>query len=490
MNTKALQVQKPNEKPLTYDDTEIKTLWAEDKLQRIDVARKLTSILAKVRTNNDGFTLVIKSPWGTGKTFFVEKWRDTLKKQGMFCVYFSAWEAEIQRSPAAYFLQTFIEAFEQESDLHSELDSAVTKGTLQILPIFLTLLTIACLPAGAVYALLAKLFGDVVAKTCSTTLKKLEKKQSIEESILPVREAKKHLSELMKVVAESSFDGKVYIFVDELDRCKPDFAIKILEEIKHFFCLPNLVFVLSVDFEQLEGSIKHVYGKHIDCEGYLMRFVNLFYTLPSIPHELFAKYLFHQLPINTENKFCIAPEAPSKEPLIDLFSACSDAFKASLRDQIMIKNRLELMLQAGKVFLYPTVYLLFAQLRYPAIWQRALKNGLFSVSPKALHRTLETYQKELNNDFARESTTTLYQTEITLFKLELPDEEASLLSELIRLLSAKKREEIVSIMNEKDPEYSAKRHAFVGKYWRYVFEHQKDFFTQLDLINLYSDGFA
>lgn len=471
---------------LTYERKEIIDLWADDKLERIDVARKLTSILSKVKTDKDGFTLVVKSPWGTGKTFFVEKWIKSLQAQNCFCVYFSAWEAEMYDNPAQYFIETFLEAFAKEPRVNSKLAEWIQKSFLKLAKLSLMLARIVKVP-------------DVIPFVSLEALKK-EGHDFCKEWVEEIGKADKAPTTLPKAKAflegiieelEPIFASKIYVFIDELDRCRPTFSVSLIETIKHFFAVKGLIFTLSVDLDQLEGSIKHVYGTHIDCEGYLMRFVNLFYTLPPIPHKLFAKFLLHQLPLTAENKFCISPDSASnKDPLIDLFSACSDAFKASLRDQIMIRNRLELMLSADKVFLYPTVYLLFVQLRYPAIWQRALKKGLFSVSPKILHRTIETYLKELNNDFARESPTTFYQTEITLFNLELPDEEASLLSELIRLLSAKSIEERVSITNEKDREYSAKRHAFVGKYWHYLFEHQEDFFNQLDLINLYSDGFA
>lgn len=477
---------------LTYERKEIQDLWADDKLQRIDVARKLTAVLSKVKTDKDGFTLVVKSPWGTGKTFFVEKWIKSLQAQDCFCVYFSAWEAEMYDNPAQYFLETFLEAFAKEPRVNSTAAEWIHGFFMRFMRFHLLLSKIIKLPDKAPDWLpIPFLSLEALKKEGQDIVKQwLDEVEKADKPPATLPKAKEFLEGIVEEL-EQVFVSKIYVFIDELDRCKPTFSISLIETIKHFFAVKGLIYTLSVDLDQLEGSIKHVYGNHIDCEGYLMRFVNLFYTLPPIPHKLFAKFLLHQLPVTEENKFCISPDSASnKDPLIDLFSACSDAFKASLRDQFMIRNRLELMLSADKVFLYPTVYLLFVQLRYPAIWQRALKNGLFSVSPKILHRTIETYLKELNNDFARESPTTFYQTEITLFNLELPDEEASLLSELIRLLSAKSIEERVSIANEKDREYSSKRHAFVGKYWHYLFEHQKDFFNQLDLINLYSDGFS
>lgn len=471
---------------LICERKEIIDLWADDKLERMDVARKLTSILSKVKTDKDGFTLVIKSPWGTGKTFFVEKWIKSLQAQDCFCVYFSAWEAEMYDNPAQYFIETFLEAFAKEPRVNSKLAEWIQKSFLKLAKLSLMLTRIVKAP-------------DVIPFVSLDALKK-EGHDFFKEWVEEIEKAEKAPTTLPKAKAflegiieelEPIFASKIYVFIDELDRCKPTFSISLIETIKHFFAVKGLIYTLSVDLDQLEGSIKHVYGTHIDCEGYLMRFVSLFYTLPPIPHKLFAKFLLGQLPVTEENKFCISPDSASnKDPLIDLFSACSDAFKASLRDQIMIRNRLELMLSAGKVFLYPTLYLLFVQLRYPIIWQRTLKNNLYSVAPKELHRTLENYRKETNSDFSRESVTTMYQQSIVLFKLELPEIEESLVSELIRLLSTTSKDERASILKEKDRLYVTNRKSFAGAYWLNVIEHQEDFFNQLDLINLYSDGFA
>ena len=69
------------------------------------------------------------------------------------------------------------------------------------------------------------------------------------------------------------------ICIDELDRCRPSYAIEMLERIKHFFNIPNIVFVLGIDREQLSRSIKSTYGD-IDTENYLHRFIDVEFVLP------------------------------------------------------------------------------------------------------------------------------------------------------------------------------------------------------------------
>lgn len=63
------------------------------------------------------------------------------------------------------------------------------------------------------------------------------------------------------------------IFIDELDRCKPSFAVHLLEQIKHYLYDERIIFVLSVNQEELQYTIKHFYGNEFDASRYLDRFL-------------------------------------------------------------------------------------------------------------------------------------------------------------------------------------------------------------------------
>ena len=61
------------------------------------------------------------------------------------------------------------------------------------------------------------------------------------------------------------------IIVDELDRCRPSYAVEVIEKIKHLFSTRNVVFILSVNSSELQKSIKSIYGD-IDAKSYLTKF--------------------------------------------------------------------------------------------------------------------------------------------------------------------------------------------------------------------------
>ena len=75
---------------------------------------------------------------------------------------------------------------------------------------------------------------------------------------------------------------KLVIFIDELDRCRPNFAIEMLERIKHYFDDDRIIFVASINREQLIHSISKYYGTNFDSTGYLDKFFDWNIYLPKL----------------------------------------------------------------------------------------------------------------------------------------------------------------------------------------------------------------
>ncbi len=100
-----------------------------------------------------------------------------------------------------------------------------------------------------------------------------------------LNEIKDSLNKLAKDEYFKTNGKRFVILVDELDRCRPTYAIELLEAVKHFFSAPNVVFVLGVCKPQLEHSIKAVYGSTFDAGLYLQRFFHLTYELPPLAEQ-------------------------------------------------------------------------------------------------------------------------------------------------------------------------------------------------------------
>ena len=92
---------------------------------------------------------------------------------------------------------------------------------------------------------------------------------------------KEYLTELGEKL---SSEKKVIFIIDELDRCKPKFALDLIESIKHLFSVPNITFVLVMNRTQLEEAVRSEYGSGVDAARYLQKFVSIWSSLPK-PRE-------------------------------------------------------------------------------------------------------------------------------------------------------------------------------------------------------------
>lgn len=85
--------------------------------------------------------------------------------------------------------------------------------------------------------------------------------------------------------------ARLIIFIDELDRCKPTFAITFLERIKHYFDRKNITFVFSTNIKELKNTVQAYYGANFDGDGYLDKFFDLRLQIPKVDCSVYLNYL-------------------------------------------------------------------------------------------------------------------------------------------------------------------------------------------------------
>lgn len=125
-----------------------------------------------------------------------------------------------------------------------------------------------------------KELSNLVADQVDDLIK--ERFEHAEKDKLALKEFRSYLSSFASEVN----GGKPIVFIiDELDRCKPDFALELLEQVKHLFSVQGITFLLVTNREQLEESIKSKYGQGIDPTNYLHKFINVWLTMPRASDE-------------------------------------------------------------------------------------------------------------------------------------------------------------------------------------------------------------
>jgi hypothetical protein len=119
----------------------------------------------------------------------------------------------------------------------------------------------------------------------------------------------------------------LFVLVDELDRCRPPYAIALLERIKHLFDIDNVVFVVATDTKQLGHAIGAVYGGGFNSTRYLGRFFNRTYYFEEVERRQFVDNLLQQEPLEA-SRISLPPSTDLKTYLGGAF----DFFALPLRD--------------------------------------------------------------------------------------------------------------------------------------------------------------
>ncbi len=253
--------------------------WADDVLERKQIAEALTNMLAHEK---NALVVSLSGSWGTGKTFLLERWQAELEKAKRKAIYFNAWEDDYCGDPLVAIIGQIWHSL-KGSDW-KEIKESIKETAMPLFrkTVFNGLRTI----TQGVVDLDEASLKSIAEHAFDEYIKERNPKDNL----------KKHLAEMAEKVFEDTGFPLVFI-VDELDRCRPTFAIEVLERIKHIFDIPHMVFVLGIDRNQLASCIRAVYGD-IDVDGYLRRFFDFEFTLPPANVEVFCKHLMkrHDLP--------------------------------------------------------------------------------------------------------------------------------------------------------------------------------------------------
>ena len=124
-----------------------------------------------------------------------------------------------------------------------------------------------------------------------------------------VKSFRKNLKALAKKVSEEHDNNPALIMIDELDRCRPSYAVELLEVAKHLFSVDRIIFVLAVNRAELSHSVKALYGQDFDANGYLKRFIDIDFLLPTPNRDHFIADVLDRTNIDHYFKRTKDPEA-------------------------------------------------------------------------------------------------------------------------------------------------------------------------------------
>ena len=218
-------------------------------------------------------TLAINASWGAGKTVFLQMLREECKAAGMSCVYFDAWKNDFHSDALPPMIGQIEMQMQGKRELPAELIDAGRELCRKA-------------PLAALAATLG-VVGDAATGGAATAIKEIasiaktmgKESDAVAEYVARQKAMDNFRQALGEFAAPKSGESKPLVFfVDELDRCRPVFAVEVLEKIKHVFDVPGVFFVIAVNKEELQKILLSVYGD-IDAAVYLRRLFDFEFIL-------------------------------------------------------------------------------------------------------------------------------------------------------------------------------------------------------------------
>lgn len=347
--------------------------FSGDLLGREKLAGRLTGYLDRLRV---GAVLAIDAPWGEGKTWFGLNWAKHLESDvhKHKVVFIDAFAQDYMEDPFLLIAAEISDVLDDGNGAATEIREKAAGVMKAIMPVGAKVLINL---AGRIALGSANLSGDVqeVVKgategTADATNKWVEKK--LEDHAQEKISLEHFKTELARFAADQ--DKPVIIFIDELDRCRPTFAVQLIERIKHFFDVPNLIFVLLINREQLENAIKGVYGHETDAATYLGKFVHLFLRLPKNISRNTTSY-GHPTPVFIKEVLNRYGFSDSQVTLVKNFTddlaQWAVAADMSLRD---IERACALFVMSNSPTTGFIAYLIMLKIKYSGLYERLVRN--------------------------------------------------------------------------------------------------------------------
>ena len=366
-------------------------IWADDLLNRKDFADFLTrTLIARTEAIAEkqaerGWAVSLDATWGAGKSFFVERWVRSLREQQHPVVYFDAWENDLGEEASIALMAEINDELngwikklpkhemwgKQARELTTRAKQKLRRSVMPVAKVIASGLLKKAIGAG-----LDEFAGVSDSSQSDSGIRVQDMKESADLALDKVfelsleehrrrksniREFKKALVDLINLVErEAGAKVPVFVFVDELDRCRPTYAISLLEEMKHVFGMEKVCFVVSTNLYQLKHSIGAVYGSGFNSEMYLKRFFDQSIGLPLASSDQHIDRLISYFEALSRKKHVSGLQVPkSKDAKSEAIGMIFSAFSVDPRSQRQIFRIADCVAASLEEYPVHTLYLFF-----------------------------------------------------------------------------------------------------------------------------------
>jgi len=256
-----------------------------DKFGLESFADDLTTFLqVESKFVDESYVLSLNSEFGSGKSIFFEMWDEKLKSANMFkVVYINAWESDFQGDPLLAIVSHLLNIMKTSKNAEP-----IKETTGKLCKFALSVENDVVQKVTGIDFIRAGQYAEPEDGTAKTELG---------HACFKLYQERHELFEKLKTLLRSltkETEHPILVIIDELDRCRPNYAIEFLETIKHLFDISGLVFVIGVDKGQLASSAKALFGQELVFDEYYRKFAHRNVNLP-VKSKLMTNHFCREL---------------------------------------------------------------------------------------------------------------------------------------------------------------------------------------------------
>lgn len=247
-----------------------------DLLDRQPFIDQLIAVVETLAESRRNACYAINGSWGVGKSYVLDRFEKqiaryhtegtTLSKYLVF--HYNCWQYDYYAEPLVAIIAAILDAIDENVKVLSLQNRERAAQALRLIAASLTAHMGEKVKKHTGVDL--EDFVDTIRSAEASAKKETKEKRSFDSHL----NFKKTVKGLQQTIEDLASEQTILLIVDELDRCLPEYAIKVLERLHHVFDgISNVQVILSIDKGQLEHTVQQIYGPGTSTEKYLEKFI-------------------------------------------------------------------------------------------------------------------------------------------------------------------------------------------------------------------------
>lgn len=225
--------------------------------------------------SENGLSIIVNGAWGSGKSKFINDLKSSFEQNSneyRVLEIYNSFEYDFYENAYIPVFSFLSQQLETEFDLEKLFRITSSVATNKIINTSIKVIK-------GIFSKSTGIDIDDLKKIGDEYKKDIKKENDLYQDFKDLVEVKNNIT---KKIEKCTEEKTIILIIDELDRCNPRFAIDTLEILKHFLDIKNLIIILALDKEQLQESVKTIYGQNMKANIYFSKFFDYQFNLKKL----------------------------------------------------------------------------------------------------------------------------------------------------------------------------------------------------------------